>query len=286
MAILELSKPLKPQKKLLPLFETNVRLKKVEQLSIKNNKTYHTIDSFKGNNLDTSTPRKSLQFQSRIKAVKSNWIEDKAFEEKCIEYLDKETDIINYLKGEIIVDKKRQLQGIDIIGRVGDKQVTIDVKSIASFNFPTFCFEISGNIQTNQIGWLLNPKVITDYYLLTYHEIKNAGNDYKLGKSYFIKGHKPIKNMAILISKREVIKIIRQQVAYDLNDAVKKIRSIQYTSKDSSIKSFDTTLNPIKNKKNHNLWFSLSLGIREKPINIVIRKEMLIKHAYKTWIFQ
>lgn len=55
--------------------------------------------------------------------------------------------------------------------------------------------------------------------------------------------------MAILISKREVLKIIRQQVAYDLNDAVKKIRSIQYTSKDSSIKSFDTTLNPIKNKK-------------------------------------
>lgn len=98
MAILELSKPLKPQKKLLPLFETNVRLKKVERSSIQNNKTYHTIDSFNGNNLDTSTPRKSLQFQSRIKAVKSNWIEDKAFEEKCIEYLGKETDIINYLK--------------------------------------------------------------------------------------------------------------------------------------------------------------------------------------------
>lgn len=118
----------------------------MERSSIQNNKTYHTIDSFNGNNLDTSTPRKSLQFQSRIKAVKSNWIEDKAFEEKCIEYLGKETDIINYLKGEIIVDKKRQLQGIDIIGRVGDKQVTIDVKLIASFNFPTFCFEISGNI--------------------------------------------------------------------------------------------------------------------------------------------
>ena len=78
---------------------------------------------------------------------------------------------------ERIIDKNRQIQGIDVILQIDDKIYTIDEKaSIRYINLKTFALELSfigknGNVKT---GWLLDENKINDYYLLVWiNELKH-----------------------------------------------------------------------------------------------------------------
>lgn len=227
-------------------------------------------------------------YSTKPRYVASKWQLDKHFEECCMQYLEKQTNIFKDLEVfDIVKDKERQLQGIDIIGRVHGQVRNIDVKSIASM-LPTFCFEISGNVHSGQIGWLLNENVKTDYYLLTYHEIEGAKNDYRRGKEELVAGAKVEYTLALLISKKKIVDLIKTHLHSDnLYQVIEQIRNNanNYQNRKTTVR-FKVSNNNVyfgEHIKGCLVYPTLSPYLHEQPINVVINRTLLEEAAEKIW---
>lgn len=210
----------------------------------------------------------------------SNWSTDKRFEETSMEYL-KNSPIYQELNViETVIDKKRQLEGIDVIAEINNQQINIDVKAIAS-KLPTFCFEISGNVHSGQIGWLLNDELKTDYYLIVYHDVEGSSKNYRKGKQIMTLNN--INETEVLLIKKSTLKDRLTQELGDLEKVVKGIRKQSLSG--CSVIRFDKNLKPTK-ERGEMIYPTLSCGIYEQPINIVVKKEILDELAIKRWLFK
>lgn len=49
---------------------------------------------------------------------------------------------------------------------------------------------------------------------------------------------------------------------------------------------FDSNLNPSKKSIQENAYPTISLGLKEQPINVVVRKEQLKNLAIKHWVVE
>lgn len=161
---------------------------------------------------------------------------------------------------ERIIDKNRQIQGIDVILQIGDKIYTIDEKaSIRYINLKTFALELSfigknGNVNT---GWLLDENKINDYYLLVWI------NELKHDAIYNINS---IKNVDVALVEKEKI--------------LNYLSTIGWNKEKLKIKNNNIRNNPYEymgNIKKYNCKFSYSKQLIEKPINILLPKETYIK---------
>ena len=161
---------------------------------------------------------------------------------------------------ERIIDKNRQIQGIDVILQIGDKIYTIDEKaSIRYINLKTFALELSfigknGNVNT---GWLLDENKINDYYLLVWI------NELKHNAIYNINS---IKNVDVALVEKEKI--------------LNYLSTIGWNKEKLKIKNNNIRNNPYEymgNIKKYNCKFSYSKQLIEKPINILLPKETYIK---------
>ena len=209
-------------------------------------------------NLGNRTSRSIHSSQSN---KRTNWVGDKAFEETSIQYL-QNTNIFKDMNIQ-------ELYGQDI---------KVDIKSIAS-QLPTFCFEISGNINTSQKGWLINPDVETEYYLIVYHEIIGASS-YRQGKALMTQDN-VAETEAMLINKETLKKEIERHLG-DLEVLVDKIRAYEIHQKSAA--RFNEKGELVKNRNRMNIYPVLSCGLYEQPINIVVRKEVLKELAIMHWI--
>ena len=161
---------------------------------------------------------------------------------------------------ERIIDKNRQIQGIDVILQIGDKIYTIDEKaSIRYINLKTFALELSfigknGNVNT---GWLLDENKINDYYLLVWI------NELKHDAIYNINS---IKNVDVALVEKEKI--------------LNYLSTIGWNKEKLKIKNNNIRNNPYEymgDIKKYNCKFSYSKQLIEKPINILLPKETYIK---------
>lgn len=161
---------------------------------------------------------------------------------------------------ERIIDKYRQIQGIDVILQIDDKIYTIDEKaSIRYINLKTFALELSfigknGNVNT---GWLLDENKINDYYLLVWI------NELKHDAIYNINS---IKNVDVALVEKEKI--------------LNYLSTIGWNKEKLKIKNNNIRNNPYEymgNIKKYNCKFSYSKQLIEKPINILLPKETYIK---------
>ena len=74
---------------------------------------------------------------------------------------------------ERIQDRKRQLDGIDVIVSETDKNICIDEKVQCDYinkNLPTNCFEISflNSFSEEREGWFVNDDLKTTHYLIVW----------------------------------------------------------------------------------------------------------------------
>ena len=161
---------------------------------------------------------------------------------------------------ERIIDKNRQIQGIDVILQIDDKIYTIDEKaSIRYINLKTFALELSfigknGNVN---IGWLLDENKINDYYLLVWI------NELKHDAIYNINS---IKNVDVALVEKEKI--------------LNYLSTIGWNKEKLKIKNNNIRNNPYEymgDIKKYNCKFSYSKQLIEKPINILLPKETYIK---------
>ncbi len=224
---------------------------------------------------------------------KSNFVSDKRFEEVSLEYLRTKTKILKELgTKEIVKDRSRQVQGIDIICDIPRtfpksffklKQKKVDIKACAKL-IPTFCFEFAGNKTSKNKGWIANSELLTDYYLLVYHEIENGSRSYTVNKAR-ITVDNVIYTKALLIKKAKICKYINEyikDVSYDY--IITTIREMSKDKKSIARYQLDENGKIIEKRKDDNkIYFSVSKQLGEQPINIILRREELEKLAEHIW---
>lgn len=225
----------------------------------------------------------------------SNFKEDKRFEEESTRFLIRSHILMELGTKTIIEDIERQKQGVDLIcdipfddGTVKESQ-NVDIKAIAS-TIPTFCFEVAGNTGSGQVGWLLNSELVTDYYLVVYHDII-GGTNYSTNKEILTVDNVNY-TKAMLINKEKLQQLVLDYFMFDsLKDAQEVVKRIKFLNQDETkmtTYSYDgvriTQLNNASDKKNLKMWFSASNHLKERPINVVIRQQLLESISDKIFV--
>lgn len=225
----------------------------------------------------------------------SNFKEDKRFEEESTRFLIRSHILMELGTKTIIEDIERQKQGVDLICDIpfDDETVkesqNVDIKAIAS-TIPTFCFEVAGNTGSGQIGWLLNSELVTDYYLVVYHDII-GGTNYSANKEILTVDNVNY-TKALLINKEKLQQLVLDYFMFDcLKDAQDVVKRIKFLNQDETkmtTYSYDgvriTQLNNASDKKDLKMWFSASNHLKERPINVVIRQQLLESISDKIFV--
>jgi len=180
----------------------------------------------------------------------------------------------NPISFERKVDKYSQLNGVDVEIVVDEKRMYIDEKAAFYYSnamIPTFAFEID-SIQKGHdnpvVGWFINDKLQTDYYMLIWPNVKCD----RIGKQCVMKDLKKLKKSdftiieAMLINKKSLLNAVYSQGldSERLIEYAKRIRKLKRGASETYTEEFD---NYIK--------IMYSGSIAEQPINAVIRKELL-----------
>ena len=164
-------------------------------------------------------------------------------------------------------NKKLQISGIDTIFIYGGIQYCCDEKVAAHYiNKPlhTFAFELSFIDRAGQLrdGWFLDNKKQNDCYLLCW--IDEAKVDKPKSIDDIISGE------IILIRKDKLLEYL-ETVGWDINRLRIKAKEIR----------FDGNSN-FGNLKDNGVKFSFSNNLVEKPINLIIPRDILRLDKYST----
>ena len=225
--------------------------------------------------------------------MKSEYNIDAKFERNIIQYLkdNKIPESIGLAGVHFTDDYNSQKQGVDFSAMYRGRMCYVDVKSIAS-DFPTFSQEVMNTVSRNA-GWMFNNKLQTTHILYTYHVVEGASN-YAEGKRIVADDpSKIIRTECILVPKKKVQDDIKKHLHLDCD--VNTARSIAKAIETQISKGAIRTTEPCyrfkvvnDNKralrkiekwetKGLQMWITRSNNVAEHPINIVVRKQELIK---------
>jgi len=171
-------------------------------------------------------------------------------------------------------DRDSQLQGIDVCIETAGRKMIIDEKASVYYSnamIPTFAFELD-SIQRGHKepveGWFINDSLATEYYMLIWPNVKCSQVDGKWIRRDIGDIRKEDFTIveAMLIEKSD-IRITLEHAGYSRNHL------IEYA------KRFRAMNEPVVTKKEEqvieNVKIMYSSQLAEKPINLVIRKELL-----------
>lgn len=196
--------------------------------------------------------------------VRSKFYEDKRKEELFGVWLDNhfyKYMLDKYKNITRNTDVALQKKGVDVIIETYSKKlIYIDEKATLQYinkRIPTFAFEIS-NTTSGAQGWLYNPDYITDYYLLAW---PNAVDE-------------SIPN-AEAFTETEVMSIKRSSVIQLLTDNGLTEEHIL-----ELVQQYQGQID-IKNKLEivSGITLNFNQSLAERPINVVIKKNLLSKYA-------
>ena len=161
-------------------------------------------------------------------------------------------------------DIESQLKGSDIIISVPTKSIDnaiVDEKAQTQYinrPLPTFAFELSFVTANNHVaeGWLTSSDKNTDYYLLQW--IHKSTENWNVVES-------DIKELEYALIKRSDILHYMEDHNYGIEQLREKCNLIRQNDTHGAC-----------DKGSNDFWFFYSPQLFEKPINIVIRKKVLI----------
>lgn len=211
----------------------------------------------------------------------SNYNIDAAFERASIERVMDRMDECGLHDCVKTDDYDEQISGSDIRALDSlEREHVIDVKSIAG-NLPTFCQEV-GNCHSGRVGWIIGKKSTTDY-AYTYHTVKGC-RGYFEGKKKMAYGDAEILHDEIILVKRErLIGSLESQLGISLDEETARRFMSEAMSMHDLENEKGTAYFNIRNghlvevsKYEHDpIYVTLSMSLREKPLNIVVPKRML-----------
>lgn len=214
-------------------------------------------------------------------------------------FIEKKTSIFKHMGISKINRDDVELQklGVDLIYK--DKRngqiKYCDMKTIYSYDFPTFCFELLGVESTNQVGWFLNDNLLTNSYLLTYHGIYNGTGSYSKDKNLATIDNIE-KTQCLWIDKQnlknEVLNLLPEGT--DLLSVAKQIQALGSSKREKETDAvwgnykyaFDNEGQLIeiddkikrrmtKEKGKEFIYFTYSPSLKEHPINMVLSRDFL-----------
>lgn len=164
-----------------------------------------------------------------------------------------------------VKDKKTQLKGIDVIGKIGHSTVNIDEKAQLHYinsPLPTFAFELSfvwnGDVVN---GWFLNDSLLTDRYLLLWiNEASTA--DLKTIKS------EDLTDVEGMMVSKEALKTYLSDLGFNARVLQEKAAELRGKGVPGS---HPTKIEGIS------YYLSPSSKYIEAPVNLVIKKHHLLK---------
>jgi len=189
----------------------------------------------------------------------------------------------NKVKFERKIDRQSQLDGIDVEIIAGEHKFLIDEKASLYYSnamIPTFAFEID-SIQRGHLepvkGWFLNDSLATEYYMLIWPNIKCE----KIDKQWIRKDIGKLSSYdftiveAMLVEKRKLrIEVEKHGLNKEyLLAYAKNMRNGLKNSEENVAKDIDDKIK---------IMYSGRLA--EKPINAVVKKELIKRAAKATFL--
>ena len=159
-------------------------------------------------------------------------------------------------------DINLQKMGVDVTIEINEfEKMYIDEKATLHYinkNIPTFAFEIR-NDTSGAKGWLYNRNYLTNYYLLAWPNAKNV--QIKSSEDF---------------SAAEILLIAREKVIQLLEDNGLTEQSISRL-----VNEYRGQVSKGNNKfiLANGISLNFNLFLREKPINVVISKDLLKRYA-------
>lgn len=240
--------------------------------------------------------------------MKSNWDNDFLLEKQLGIFLDNKfypwlvKNNNAFLDWKRIKDKNLQLEGKDVklymYNNDTDENVInyIDEKSTSHYlnqRIPTFALELSTLNTTDMTindGWLIDSTKKTDYYFFIWPDIKG----WKYNKLCEEEGLKQynwqnkiysnhFSSMEIwIVLKSELIDLLQQE-----NLSLEDLRHISTTIRENwRDDNFNPTQYDKMEKNNERYNFNYSTHLAEKPINLILRKNVMKNIARKFLIFE
>lgn len=191
---------------------------------------------------------------------------DNAAEMQVSAYLDKNFYPLYTQNFVRYTDRKTQMSGIDVSFDLGSlKDILVDEKALSHYvnrDLPTFAFELSFRSSRGDIipGWFYDEQKRTEYYLISW--IK-ATKDKGFQAS-------DIMELDTLLVSRSAIQAML--ASYGLTKAVAE-------SKASAIRQNSIRGVSEKNLSVRPYYFYYSDQLAELPINLIVRKEILVSVA-------
>ncbi|MFT4312216.1 MAG: hypothetical protein ACMXYF_03225 [Candidatus Woesearchaeota archaeon] len=163
-------------------------------------------------------------------------------------------------------EKDAQLQGKDVLFTLQNlHKIAVDEKAQTTYinqNLPTFAFEVSF-FRNNQIrmGWLFDTSKVTNFYFLIW---------IKASKEKNIRVEDIQELDCLLIDRKDIhIFLATKNITVEsIEEDIKYILNNKLTGK-------------IKYKSDEEAYFYFTERLTEKPINIVIKKSILKKLAFR-----
>ena len=173
-----------------------------------------------------------------------------------------------FTKAKRTDDLEHQLCGSDIIISIPSSNISdavVDEKAQTQYinrPLPTFAFELSFISSSNSIieGWFTDMAKSTEYYLLIWIS--------KCKKEWNITAE-DIEELDYALVSRKKIHEYLAQFGYNKEQLQEKARKIRTNGIDGQIDKGN----------NHPYWFYFTTRLAEQPINIVIRKNLLLQLA-------
>ena len=182
-----------------------------------------------------------------------------------------------------VSDKEAQLKGIDVCIELDDRKIFIDEKASIYYSnamIPTFAFELDSIQKGHPLpveGWFINDELETEYYMLIWPNIKcNLQN----GK-WIRKEIKDIRKddftiiEALMIKKSDLRERLGSQ-GYDRIRLIEYARRFRDMCGKADERFEEDIIDGVK------IVFSGQLA--ERPINLVIRKELLMEMAKRAYL--
>lgn len=166
-------------------------------------------------------------------------------------YKEKTTDF------ERVNDRERQLKGIDVIFKIGDKKYKADEKAAVRWrNLKTYSLEVSFINRRNEVqeGWFVNEDLENNSYVFVW--VDKDGEEESV-------------TLAVVLKKK--LHEYLQSIGWGRESLLNKSRLIR----EGNTNLGDININGCK--------FSYSERLVEKPVNILLPREKYMKLADLVW---
>ena len=161
---------------------------------------------------------------------------------------------------ERVNDKKRQVQGIDVIFTYNDKKYICDEKCAVRYrNLQTFCLELCFINRQEKIvdGWLLDKDKVNNSFLFIWID--------KAKKDVFTT-IEDIEEIEFALIRKEKILNYLCDIGWNKQNLMYKVRKILNNENEN-----------LGNFKENKIKFSFSKHLVEKPINVLLKRNTLIQ---------